>query len=191
MSCIQRVDRSVRTSSTSDLASRIRATVSGWNRGSGSAPATSALLLDVSGSMCAHVGANVRAIDRLRELAADFTDVRRFEFSDDCVELGANDTISEPHMGTAMGNAFDHVKAHDVNHVIVLTDGAPDNEAAALKAANGLKVDVIYCGPPPAPPFLEKLARQTGGTYGAASLDALKALAVAVRGLLPSGTIQL
>jgi hypothetical protein len=48
--------------------------------------------------------------------------------------------------------------------VIVISDGQPDDEAAALKAADelGCRIDVIYCGPDydaKAIAFMQRLAR--------------------------------
>lgn len=90
-----------------------------------------------------------------------------------------------------MAEAFRTVKRNGVSHVVLITDGQPDNENDALTESVGLKVDCFYVGPDPASDFLQHLCRARGGSYGKASLEALKALRVAVRGLLPSGTIAL
>lgn len=148
---------------------------------------TSALLLDISGSMGEYLGANTRLIDKLRELAEGFTDVRRFEFETTCREISSKDRISEPIGGTALDIAFQTVKRAKIEHVVLLTDGRPDHEGRALEAARGLKIDVFYVGPDPAPEFLRKLAQDSGGQYGKASLTMVKELSAGVRALLGPG----
>jgi hypothetical protein len=138
------------------------------------------LLLDVSGSMAEDCGDGRAKIDALREIARDFAHVRQFCFSCDCVEsrpaaAGGN---------TDMALAFSTVKARGVRHVVLITDGMPDSEPAALAAAAGLKIDIIYVGPPPEPPFLARLAALTGGQYGAGSLAQQKQITAQVKALL-------
>lgn len=149
--------------------------------------ATTGLLLDVSYSM------NGDPINKMRALAEGLRQFRTFTFSDRCRELMPNEAVGEVEAGTKMHTAFAHVKASGIVHCVIITDGQPDDEGAALTQAMGLQVDVLYVGPAPAPPFLEKLANATGGKYGQASLDALKELETRVRGLLPAPpeTIQL
>jgi len=133
-----------------------------------------ALLMDISGSM----GGD--PIVRLREMASEFTEFRRFVFSDGCQEL-KDKAIPEPHGTTAMHTAFTHVKLHGIDHVVLITDGRPDDENRALLCAQGLKLDILYVGPDPAPGFLERLAKATGGSYGKADLARVKELSAAVR----------
>jgi len=134
------------------------------------------------------IGANSRKIDSLRLLAGNFKDVRRFEFGSTCRELAPKDEIGDPKGGTSMHVAFLTLKAKGITHCVMITDGLPDSMSQALSAAQGLKIDVFYVGPDPAPPWLALLARETGGQYGAASLDARPALESRVRGLLPAPT---
>lgn len=148
-------------------------------------PDTSALLLDISYSMDEWLGPNIRKIDELRKLVAGFQNVRRFEFSCTCEELKER-YISEPFGGTAMDIAFIEVKSSGVSHVVLITDGMPDNEKRALDASKGLKIDVLYVGPDPAPEFLKKLCASTGGIYGQATLTARKELEGTIKGLLPA-----
>ena len=145
-----------------------------------------ALVLDISGSMAATLGPNVRAIDELRKVADQFRDVRRFEFHSSTREIQANEKIGDPRGGTNLALALMTVKAKGIKHAVVITDGQPDDEDAALAAAKGMKIDVFYIGPDPAPEFCRDLARETGGEYGKASLHAPKALGQAVRALLPA-----
>lgn len=146
----------------------------------GFGPRSTCLLLDVSGSM------GGQPILKLRELAQQLNKFRRFEFSDDCVELLPHEKIRNADQGTKMGHAFRYIKKHGITHTVIITDGQPDSEHDALTAAVGLKIDILYVGPDPAPPFLEKLAKMSGGKYGEATLDSLKELENTVRGLLPA-----
>lgn len=146
----------------------------------------SALLLDTSGSMADYIGANQTKWDELKKLAQQFTDIRRFAFSSNCTELGPAEIIPYAAGGTSMGLAFDTVKIKGIKHLVMITDGCPDNPQGALQSAQGLKIDVFYVGPDPAPDFLKELARVTGGAYGKATLQARAALEAQVRKMLPA-----
>ena len=143
-------------------------------------PDHTALLLDTSGSM---KGSPIR---KLRELAQEFVYVRRFEFNSTCRELEKWEEIQDAKGGTAMGCAFKYVKNAGIRHIVLITDGEPDSENSALRESIGLKIDIYYVGPEPAPPFLAALANQTGGKYGKATLDDIKQLAETIRLGLPS-----
>lgn len=150
------------------------------------APNTSALLLDISGSMKDWLPPNTSKIEELRKLADKFKDVRRFQFSWDCEELKAGESVGASRGGTCMSLAFDTVKEKGIKHLVLITDGLPDNSAYALQSAKGLRIDVFYVGPDPAPQFLRDLANATGGQYGKATLEARAALEGKVRALLPA-----
>ena len=147
---------------------------------------TSALLLDISGSMKDWLPPNTSKIEELRKLAEKFKDVRRFQFSWDCEELKAGESVGNAKGGTCMSLAFDTVKDKGVKHLVLITDGLPDHAGRALQSAKGLRIDVFYVGPDPAPQFLKDLADMTGGQYGKATLEARPALEAKVRALLPS-----
>lgn len=124
------------------------------------------LLLDDSESMSWTYGILSRPpIDELRELAAKFTNVRRFVFGSTCREMKPTDRIPDPNGGTAMHVAFMDLKAAGVKHVVMITDGLPDFIDQALIAAIGLRIDILYVGPDPTPPFLQELAHKTGGKF--------------------------
>lgn len=148
---------------------------------------TSALLLDISGSMNEFISAGVKKISELRKLAGEFTEVRRFVFNTTCRELQSTEDVPEAWAGTGLQVAFMKVKSVGIQHVVLITDGRPDNEYQALTASKGLRVDVFYVGPDPAPEFLRDLCRQTAGEYGKASLKAPKELGAAVRERLQIG----
>ena len=145
-----------------------------------SAPASMALLLDTSGSMMGS------PIQKLRELAQEFVYVRRFEFNSTCRELGKWEEIGDATGSTQMGAAFKYVKNVGIDHIVLITDGDPDSETHALQESVGLKIDIYYVGPEPAPHFLAALANQTGGKYGTATLDDIKQLTETIRLGLPS-----
>lgn len=145
----------------------------------------SCLLLDISSSM------NGLKIAKLRTLADQFKGTRRFEFSTWCQELAFTEQISDDGGGTAMHVAFEFIKKAGIKHTVLITDGEPDNEQLALDAAKGLRIDILYVGPDPAPDFLRHLCRGTGGKYGDVTLDDIKSLTTRIKGMLPSGTINL
>lgn len=147
----------------------------------GTVPDSTCLLLDISGSMDSWIGPGRTKIGELRKLAAEFTDIRTFVFSSTCDELSKKATIPAPYGGTAMHAAFLKVKADGIDHVIMITDGEPDDERQALNAAAGLTVDCFYVGPDPAPDFLRRLCNHTNGRYGAASLNNLGELKSALK----------
>ena len=64
--------------------------------------------------------------------------------------------------------------------VALISDGEPDDEAAALAAARRFPaaVNVFYCGPEggPGQDFLRRLAQATGGQYQPVSLAPAQAL---------------
>ncbi len=156
---------------------------------------TTCLLLDISGSMDEWIGPNQTKMSELRKLAAQFTDIRTFIFSSTCEELPKGTRIPDTNGGTAMGLAFTTVKLSRIDHVIMITDGEPDNEQQALKASDGLRIDCFYVGPDPAPAFLKRLCNHTSGQYGDATLTNLGELTSAVKERLqiaaPKGNIAL
>lgn len=145
------------------------------------------LLLDVSGSMSDYICEGERSsernsnspsspppiqrkIDALRDLAGEFPRTRKFCFSSDCKEIYPGEQISEPHGGTNLAGALRGLKAQEILHAILITDGQPDNEQAAYNAAEGMKLDLFYVGDLPAPKFMAELARRTGGEFGTSSM---------------------
>lgn len=145
------------------------------------------LLLDVSTSMTEPADADCTKFERLQELAAKFPASRKFEFSSNCAEVK---NISAPDGSTNMARAFECIKRSGIKHAVLITDGAPDSESAALHEAHGLRLDILYVGPPPRPTFLEDLARVTGGSFTVTTLaqpQARKELTLKVTALLSAG----
>lgn len=167
------------------LRSRLRATFH-----PGFAADTECLLLDVSGSMRDVCDNRSTKENELWKLAAQFPGVRRFAFASSCEEIPESQ-IRHAGGGTNMAAAFMDLKAKGIQHAVMITDGMPDNAAAALAAAKGLQVDVFYVGPDPAPQFLRDLATACGGSYGQATFGSgSKALEAGVRGLLAAPTAK-
>lgn len=136
--------------------------------------ANKTILCDVSGSMDAYVHTDEsseaprRAIDIVCEVLDHFKGARFYEFSTHCKRVDNIPPVT--HGGTNLGGAFATVKADGIKEVVLLTDGQPDNESYALNEAKGLKLDIIYIGPAPTPPFLERLARTSGGSFSSVEL---------------------
>lgn len=147
---------------------------------------TRCLLLDCSGSMELKCRDGKQRIEHLREMVSEFEAERKFAFSSHCEEVS---DIPYAHGGTAMDLAFETIKAAGVSHAVIVTDGQPDNEESALKAAQGLKLDILYVGDGDPPKFLQRLATLTGGKFGVENLERQKQLASLVKGLLTGGTL--
>lgn len=127
------------------------------------------LLLDVSGSMAEDAGDGKKKIAALRQIVLDFPHERKFCFSSDCEET---DQIPSPSGGTNLALAFCILKRASIRHAVLITDGLPDSEQAALEQVKDgrLKLDIFYVGPPPAPSFLTELATLTGGQFQSSTL---------------------
>ena len=153
------------------------------------------LLLDVSGSMGITVpseepGFEPRRIDLLFKAVKETPEcagLRAYAFSTRCqmLEVIPADDY-EPHGGTDLALAFDTVKNAGFFHAILVTDGEPDSPAAALQAALGMKLGIIYIGNPPVPSFLEDLAKATDGTFAIADMRSIAQLEEALIKALPA-----
>lgn len=183
MSAITKIDTSIeeqkkqmrRTSSLRDLINRAN-------------QKKTVLALDASGSMSAVCqNGKVRA-DNLRDAIKDLPELPTITFGYG-VRLFDSQTQADlnPNGGTPMTEAFRLAKSEGFTHVIVVTDGQPNDPSGALAEALDLKVDAIYVSDPPVPDFLVRL---TGGKVGNISIDSLsfaKELTSAIRGLLADG----
>jgi len=139
------------------------------------------LLLDCSGSMAEHCEPNRPKIVALRELVDSlkaggllFTQVI-FPGPNWAAEMASH--IPAPSGGTPMHAALEVANIEDARHVVVISDGIPDDESATKHAATelkkkGVKIDVFYVGPYPHPgeKFLRSLATMTGGKFQATTL---------------------
>jgi len=131
------------------------------------------LLCDVSGSMSLEIQAenkeypHKRAIDLLNEVLINFKGANIYEFSTYTYKVRK---LSEPNGETNMARAFETIKSAGIKETILLTDGLPDSPAAALEAAKGLIINIIYIGPQPTPEFLKVLAAQSGAKFTSVKL---------------------
>ncbi len=133
-----------------------------------SAGATTIIICDVSGSMDEKAGSR-RKIEHLHEAGRDSWDAisgakKLLEFSSGTREISGPDQLSQPSGGTALHLAISVATVHRPAHTLVNSDGQPDDEAAALAAADVLSgtIDVIFCGSDSdlaAIAFMQRLAR--------------------------------
>ena len=153
------------------------------------------VLADVSGSMGDADGGSRERKTRfqlLQEALAGLPpDVLVISFDNDVCELPSARHLRLLGGSTALHLAIDAATKHSPVRTIVISDGEPDNEAAALAAADKLTgiIDVVYVGSPSntrARAFLESLARAGAGTYHTTGdqVDVRKQLPAVIAGLL-------
>ena len=157
----------------------------------------SVILLDVSESMNQHVGTQTKITLLKRALSQTlglYTQDRPvlLPFSSAVGKIDNLAQMPEPGGSTALHLALEYARTFSPRHTLVVSDGQPDSETAALVAADRLPgiIDVLYIGPDSdaaALAFMRKLARTGGGRF--VSHDVVKQaapaqLAQAVRGLL-------
>lgn len=130
------------------------------------------ILCDISSSMAESAGAR-RKIDLLQDaldqLGREFPQAQVIAFNSltRYVPYPVSG-LPEPEGGTALHLALEDAQHFRPRQTIVVSDGRPDSEQAALEAASRLtgKIDVIYCGPDSdreAIEFMQRLARANGG----------------------------
>ncbi len=178
----QRMRRSLTSSSLDDL---VKAKKKGRK---------SFLLYDYSGSMDepvggSHTGSLTRKIDALRSIDKTLTDsgvnILRIGFGE---SVGFIQQIPKPAGMTPLHKAIQFAAVEQAEHLIVVSDGAPDSEQLAMEEAIrfGGPIDVFYVGPPGqrGEDFLNELCNATGGSYAPADLADQKQLTSGIRGLL-------
>jgi|SRR4051812_28804569 len=110
------------------------------------------ILADTSGSMAFPVTADKRRIDVLRTILATILPAAPgtalAAFSDAVVPLEPGQILPEPSGSTALHLALEHVRAMQPEHVIVVSDGEPNDKTAAIAAARalGCRISTYYCG---------------------------------------------
>ena len=158
------------------------------------------LLLDTSGSMDIVVataeeeGIEPRRIELLFRAVRDTPEcqgMKAFTFDSRCRPIEKIPSEIEavgitPTGSTDLAAAFTTVKSAGFYNAILVTDGEPDSEARALEAAQGMKLGIIYIGNPPVPPFLERLAKATDGTFAIADMRTQGQLEEALIHALPA-----
>src|SRR6266850_2554368 len=151
------------------------------------------LVLDISSSMSAADANGERRIDALRSVVYGIRSrgipFRQLVFNNDVMW---SDVIPEPAGGTNMALAFDTCKQANTRHVIVVSDGEPQDMQATLAAAQRLAcpVDAYYVGPAgneAAQEFMKQLAARTGAKVGEVSF---KELETKIAGVLSAGTLD-
>jgi Mg-chelatase subunit ChlD len=110
------------------------------------------IIVDVSGSMDRPVTPDKRRIDVLRDVLARVlpaaSGTRIIAFSAGVLPLEPGEPIPEPAGSTALHLALEHARRARPQHVIVISDGAPDDKQAAINAARALqcRIDAYFCG---------------------------------------------
>jgi hypothetical protein len=153
------------------------------------------LLIDTSGSMGEMIefddsgaGNHVRKIDRLREVV----DQVRAQCPAEMVSFGRTtgiiSEVEEPGGSTPLDQALQIAADNGFHHLVVISDGQPNNPEAALAIAkaNGFLIDTCFVGTADAygEKFLEELAHQNGGTSQRGDLTEPLQLTRGIVGLL-------
>lgn len=152
------------------------------------------LLIDTSGSMDDILADGKTRINATRDTVRELTKggetpVKMIGFGG--YEAQVITSIPNACGGTPLASAIDLAKQQGASHVIVISDGMPNDQRGALESAArfGGKIDVIFIGNKgePGEQFLKQLSESTGGTEFHGDLTAPKELADKIAGLLGSG----
>lgn len=132
-----------------------------------------AVLADCSGSMADFVGSfHMSKWDHLqvalKDVVTSYPAIRIVAF-DSVSKVVANPSeLPYPSGSTDLAGALKLAAQWKPQKTIVISDGLPDNERAALKIADSMTgaIDTIYCGPDgdPAVEFLQRLSKESGGS---------------------------
>lgn len=114
-----------------------------------------------------------RRIDILSDILKNvlLPGMRPFAFSDSVTTLEPGQKLPEPCGGTDLQMALDFVRTLSPHHVIVISDGEPNDKPAALTSARTLNcvISTFYCGDESnraAIAFLKQLALCSRGGVG-------------------------
>jgi hypothetical protein len=155
----------------------------------------SLLLVDCSGSMTYATATGERRIDALRKVVDEIrkthnVPVASFGHKGNNVAL-VNDSIPEPGGSTPIDRAIAFGQAQEATHLMIVTDGEPNSEAAAFDAARafGGRIDCFFVGDPNTrgAQFCAELAKLTGGSADVADLSQTKHITAGIVGLLGPG----
>jgi hypothetical protein len=153
------------------------------------------LVVDHSASMSAHVHPNsqTRCIDALRALVTDL----RQDVACPLVAFSSSvkraERIPEPYGGTNMIAAIQFCQQEGATHLIMISDGMPQNPPRTLEVAAAFPgvIDVFYVGPDDPQDagylFMQELAKAGHGKAQATSLRETKQLEGRIRGLIGDG----
>ena len=145
------------------------------------------LLLDCSGSMGEHCEPGRPKITALREIVTSLRDgglvFTQVVFPGNSYGAEMSTIIHDPMGSTPLHAALEVANLEDAKHVVVISDGMPDDESMVKHCANelkrkGVKIDVFYVGPYPheGERFLKSLATMTGGKFQATTLTTAQKL---------------
>lgn len=156
----------------------------------------SLLLVDCSGSMAEGIAAGGRKIDALRKVVATLQETHKVPIAAFGVrapgQVEVVDVIPDPQGGTPVDLAIDFAKAQGANHIVMVTDGQPNDRGTAFASARtfGGAIDVFYIGDgrDGGAQFAAELAEMTGGKCGVTDLGKPKELSATIAGLLGDGS---
>jgi len=150
------------------------------------------LLLDISGSMCALIEPEHRAIDALRNIVQGIVGNLVCITFNSQARLGTKNDIPEPSGGTVMSNAINLAKDQGFKEAIMITDGKDNSydEEAALLATENFNLRIMYVGPGEKPEFLDKLAKKAGSFCTVEDLKKPKELTSKIQLLLADGNSE-
>lgn len=147
------------------------------------------LALDTSGSMSSLCQNGRTRAENLRDAIKDLPDMPCVTFGLG-VHLFESQSLAstEPGGGTPLTEAIKLAKDNGYSHLIIVTDGQPNDPAGALREAVDLKIDAIYVSDPPVPEFLITLSGGQVNNIRVDSLTFTKELTSAIKGLI-GGTV--
>lgn len=129
------------------------------------------VIADLSGSMSSEAFEGKSRYQCLQQALAPFKGrVQVLAFNSRVWEVDA-DSLPQPDMFTAMAKAIETAIQLEPLHVLMISDGLPDNRTTALQAADQLAqtciMDVMYIGPEDenAEGFMQELANVGRGRY--------------------------
>lgn len=135
------------------------------------------ILADVSHSMAAPAWGALRKIDVLRDAVAAamqrHPEWRLIAFSETARPVAA---VPEPESSTNLVAGLEAARAHDPGVLLLISDGQPDDPAAALAIAASWRgaIDVLYVGPDSdatAIAFMRKFAAAAAGDVRVNDID--------------------
>lgn len=150
------------------------------------------LLLDCSGSMSSPMRNGKDRIAGLRETVDSIQSERRMQMIQFSGSVQVTEYVPDPNGGTPLAEAIDLARTNECSRAIVISDGEPNNENAAMDSAKrfGGRIDVVFVGDPGShgEAFLKRLAQSTGGESFTGDLTEPKKITAGVIGLLTAGT---
>lgn len=161
------------------------------------AAGTVAILCDRSSSMKARNDQGqtryAQLLKALKEIWTDAAGLSVYEFDTLCSRVKTPADLKPPAFGsTALDNAIETAANDQPAQMLIICDGNPNSEEAALHAARkyGRPISTLFVGNPDdttAKQFMRKLAKATGGRADAKDLTKQLAapLSSTIKGLLP------